>query len=397
MSTALYEWASSIVSNHGQHNASAFSTRTFLRVFFYAFHRSNERTCGPECALCSVTPLNNRYTHPVAIANWDTIISSTWAISRYPHGQQIIDTQCICWPCKKMLIRKAENSTGKENVVDATPIRHKTCAVVDCKGNAICHYPSGCQVQLAFEDATSPGDMVICKAHYNTCTTKKRHCGQCLTLLVPTEPSRKSPNIMSVASKLRQDGIKVDESDVFCTACYKAQLEMIRVDGQASTDYKLKKTIEQHLGQSDSLAQVIVMTATLCWTAVLCFWSQYIIITFNSLVTRSCWISLFQHWASIVKWCSQRPRREAYCCWEKAVTHSRLFMMPWQCSAWQSRLLRWKMDCRNLHNSKQNAKKMLYQPCVKLSMAWLKSKQLHSSPGSITTWLSCLICEWRRQ
>ena len=170
-----------------------------------------------------------------------------------------------------MLIRKAENSTGKENVVDATPIRHKTCAVVDCKGNAICHYPSGCQVQLAFEDATSPGDMFICKAHYNTCTTKKRHCGQCLTLLVPTEPSRKSPNITSVASKLRQDGIKVNESDVFCTACYKAQLEMIRVDGQASTDYKLKKTIEQHLGQSDSLAQVIVMTgnALLVSSAVL--------------------------------------------------------------------------------------------------------------------------------
>lgn len=50
----------------------------------------------------------------------------------------ISNAQCICWPCKKILVRKATDSSNKEN---DTQIQHMQCSVTDCKESAVAHCP----------------------------------------------------------------------------------------------------------------------------------------------------------------------------------------------------------------------------------------------------------------
>ncbi|XP_065198289.1 uncharacterized protein LOC135829829 [Sycon ciliatum] len=87
----------------------------------------------------------------------------------------------------------------------------------------------------------------------------RRHCGQCKAVM-DKQVQRKCPHYSAVSANLRAKGILITESDVFCTKCYKAQLEMVKIDGSASTDHKIKSLITRHAQMPDNpLANTIVL------------------------------------------------------------------------------------------------------------------------------------------
>lgn len=124
------------------------------------------RACGPVCHFCKKTPIDNKYTHPALIPNSDTVIKSHWAKLQQPSRLGSFDeNSCICWPCKKALVRRSSEE-------------------------AVVRHPIDCHDELPIKSTfTTTVDARVCRKHRSQIQrTRRVFCGQCQSPLSESSP-----------------------------------------------------------------------------------------------------------------------------------------------------------------------------------------------------------------